>query len=70
MLRQTIQNGEKEKLTARLIKVKEHAEESEEVKGSISSSTIPYNGETGKINVIINVVSADRTENQIKNLKI
>jgi hypothetical protein len=70
MLRQTIQNGEKEKLTARLIKVKEHAEESEEVKGSISSSTIPYNGETGKLNVIINVVSADRTENQIKNLKI
>jgi len=70
MLRQTTQNGEKEKLTAGLIKVKEQAEESEEEKGLISSFTIPYNGGPEEKNSTKNVVSADGTENQIKNLKI
>lgn len=66
----TFQNDEKEKRAAELIKAQKHAEESEEGKGSISSFTIPYNGEPEEKNSIKNVVSADGTENQIKNLKI
>ena len=64
------QNDEKEKQSAELIEAKEHAEESEEEKGSIFSFTIPYNGEPEEKNIIKNVVSDDGTENQIKNLKI
>jgi len=70
MLIQTTKNCEKGKLTTRLTKGKKQAVESEEEQGSISLFTIPCNSETGKINVITNVVSADRTETQIKNLKI
>ncbi len=44
--------------------------ESEEGKGSVFYFTIPYNVEPEEKNVIKNVVSADRTENQIKDLKI
>jgi len=44
--------------------------ESEEGKGSVFYFTIPYNVEPEEKNVIKNVVSADRAENQIKDLKI
>jgi len=66
----SFQNDEKEKRAAELIKAKEHSEENEEGKGSIFSFTIPYNGEPKERKIIKNVVSADGTENQIKNLKI
>ena len=52
----TFQNDEKEKRAAELIKAQKHAEESEEGKGSISSFTIPYNGEPEEKNSIKNVV--------------
>jgi len=66
----SFQNDEKEKRAAELIKAQKHAEESEEGKGSISSFTIPYNGGPEEKNSTKNVVSADGTGNQIKNLKI
>ena len=66
----SFQNDEKEKQAAELIKAQKHAEESEEGKGSISSFNIPYNGGPEEKNSNKNVVSADGTDNQIKNLKI
>jgi PAS domain S-box-containing protein len=44
--------------------------ESEEGKGSIFYFTIPYNGELQERNVIKNIIYAEESEIQIKNLKI
>ena len=44
--------------------------ESKEGKGSIFYFTIPYKAKLEEINVIKNVVSADKADNQIKDLKI